>query len=131
MKEFDEIELPGGGPCVLGQPEPNYEIVFSADNNWKVKIHTDTGRVEFADGVDIDEASELFWTALAGESPAKLTKEIEELQKQLAPYEEETKRVVDYELAMISMVENPEKGCEFSPELQSALDYGRAMKVVE
>lgn len=84
----------------LKLPEPNYEIVFSADCEWKVKIHTETGRVEFAEGVDLDAASELFWTVLAGESPTALLKEIDDLKSQLVADEVPMVEDSSYERAM-------------------------------
>ena len=110
----------------LKLPEPNYEIVFSADCEWKVKIHTETGRVEFAEGVDLDDASELFWTVLAGESPKALLDEIDELKKRLSDAETEPSRVEEFDLAMISVVKDPEDDCQVQPD-----NYERAMKVIE
>jgi len=129
----------------LRKEPKNYDICFMADNETKVTIHADTGRVELAEGVDIDEASELFWTVLAGESPKALLTEIEDLKMRLQAYETEGSRVAEFDLAMVSVVENPEEGCEFSPEMKEDIehfqskmsaaldrdDYDRAMKVIE
>lgn len=129
----------------LKLPELNYEIVFSADQEWKIKIHTDTGHVDLADGVDLDMASELFWNVLAGESPEALLREIDDLKRRLQSYETEGSRVAEFDLAMVSLVENPEEGCEISPEMREDIeyfqqkmsaaidrdDYDRAMKVIE
>ena len=52
--------------------------------------------------------------------------EIDELKKRLSDAETEPSRVEEFDLAMISVVKDPEDDCQVQPD-----NYERAMKVIE
>ncbi len=130
----NEREQPVGGDIITaGEPTIGYPlmttsinhtlsnmIVLSDQGRMMVSIDTSTGAIEFGEDYSFDEASRIFWTSLAADSPLVLKEEIQSLGKYL-----------DHMTVGIDMNDtNPEICADIIHDAQDD-SYEYAMKVIK
>ncbi len=130
--ENDLIPLEAGAGLSLQLPEPNNNIEFShVDREGpSIIIDCERGTVKLGEGIEIDDASELFWTVLADQSPKHLLAQMEEMEETIAD-------LLTYKALWDQNTEAKNKLAKIATELvgvqpmSDRSDYDRAMKVVE
>lgn len=95
------------------------DITFSNDNEMKVTIHLNDGTYELGEGVELEDASEFFWTFISGDSP-------QHLRNQLQAAEEEIASLMVWKNLWEQNLEAKRK----LATMEDGTDYERAMKVI-